>query len=473
MSLIRSPITGDAIREVADVTPAGLDDAFDAARAAAPVWRAVPPTERGRLLVEVGRRMRARIDEVAELETLNTGKLVADTRREAERAAGCFEYYGGYADKVVGSVIPVPGPFHTYTLREPYGVVAGIIPWNVPYFFAAKKIAPALAFGNVSLLKPAQETPLTALLLGEIVAEVLAGAGLPGGIVQVLAGGGELGRALVSDPRTDMVVFTGSARTGAAVGSAAAAHFAPAALELGGKSPQLVFADADLDAAVAGVVEGIVGSCGQMCIAGSRLYVQAAVYPQFLDRLADRVRGLRVGDPRMAGTQVGPQVTQAQADKTGEYIARGQADGGRLIAQAELPTAPELAGGYWVPPTVLADVDPKSPLLQEEVFGPVLAVDRFTDEVDAVELAHRTRFGLAAGVWTGDPGRAHRMAAALRVGTVWVNTYRILSDLVPFGGVGHSGYGREGGADAVGLYTWTKSVWLATDPGVPSTYGKG
>jgi acyl-CoA reductase-like NAD-dependent aldehyde dehydrogenase len=351
--------------------------------------------------------------------------------------------------------------------------VAGIIPWNVPYFFAAKKIAPALAFGNVSLLKPARETPLSALLLGGIVAEVLAAAGLPGGVVQVLPGGGELGRALVSDPRTDLVVFTGSDRTGAAVGSAAAAHFAPAALELGGKSPHLVFADADLDAAVAGVVEGIVGSCGQMCIAGSRLYVQAAVYPQFLDRLADRVRGLRVGDPRMAGTQVGPQVTQPQADKTGEYIARGQADGGRLIAQAELPTAPELAGGYWVPPTVLVDVDPKSPLLQEEVFGPVLAVDRFTDEVDAVELAHRTRFGLGAGVWTGDPGRAHRMAAALRVGTVWVNTYRILSDLVPFGGVGHSGYGREGGADAVGLYTWTKSVWLATDPGVPPTYRKG
>lgn len=473
MTLIRTPITGEGIGEVAAVSPDDLDAAFGAAQAAAPVWRAVPPTERGRLLVEVGRRMRASIGKVAEVETLNTGKLLADTTREAERAAGCFEYYGGYADKVVGSVISVPGPFHTYTVREPYGVVAGVIPWNVPYFFAAKKIAPALAFGNVSLLKPALETPLTALLLADIVTGVLTEAGLPAGIVQVLPGGGELGRALVSDPRTDLVAFTGSDRTGASVGAAAAAHFAPAALELGGKSPQLVFADADLDAAVAGVTEGIVGSCGQMCIAGSRLYVQQAVYAEFLDRLADRIRSLRVGDPRVAHTQVGPQVTRAQADKTAEFIAQGRTDGGRLIAQADLPDDPELSGGYWVPPTVLAGVDTGSSLLQEEVFGPVLAVAPFADEADAIELAHRTRFGLAAGVWTGDPGRAHRVAAALRVGTVWVNTYRVLSDMVPFGGVGASGYGREGGAEAVGLYTWTKSVWLSTTPGIPPTYQKG
>jgi aldehyde dehydrogenase (NAD+) len=472
MTVVRSPIDGGQIGEVADVSAGELDAVFTRARAAAPLWRAVPATERGRLLVEIGRRMRARIGEVAELETRNTGKLIADTTREAERAAGCFEYYGGYADKVVGSVIPVPGPFHTYTRREPYGVVAGIIPWNVPYFFAAKKIAPALAFGNVSILKPAQETPLTALLLGEIAGEVLAEAGLPPGVVQVVPGGGEIGRALVADPRTDLVVFTGSDRTGAAVGSAAAAHFAPAALELGGKSPQLVFADADLDAAVAGVLEGIVGSCGQMCIAGSRLYVEASVYPRFIERLAERVRGLRVGDPRRPETQVGPQVTRGQADKTAEYIARGRAEGATLVAEAAVPADPALAGGYWVRPTVLADVAPDSEVLADEIFGPVLAVAPFTDEAAAVELAHRTRFGLAAGVWTGDPGRAHRVAAALRVGTVWINTYRILSDLVPFGGVGASGYGREGGADAVGLYTWTKSVWLSTSPGVPPAYRK-
>ncbi|MFI9625890.1 aldehyde dehydrogenase family protein [Streptomyces sp. NPDC052042] len=473
MTAVLSPITGETIQEVPDTGLNGLDAALRAAEAAAPVWRRVPAGERGGLLVEIGRRMRARAEEIAHLETLNTGKLPADTRREADRAAACFEYYGGYADKAVGTVIPVAGPFHTYTVREPYGVVAGVIPWNVPYFFAAKKIAPALAFGNVVLVKPAEETPLTALLLQEIVTGVLAEAGLPDGIAQVIPGGGDLGRALVADPRTKLVVFTGSDRTGAAVGAAAAAHYAPAALELGGKSPQLVFADADLDAAADGVVEGFAGSCGQMCIAGSRLYVQREVYPEFLELLTTRVEGLRVGDPRVAGTQVGPQVTGPQADKTRGLIAGGAAAGATVVARAAVPDEPTLAGGNWVAPTVFTGVADDSPLLTEEIFGPVLCAASFADEDEAVALAHDTRFGLGAGIWTGDPGRGHRLAAELRVGTVWINTYRILSDLVPFGGVGASGYGREGGTDAVNLYTWTKSVWTSTTPGVPGVYRKG
>lgn len=472
MTAVLSPITGEVIEDVAATTPRGLDAVLRAAEAAAPHWRAVPASERGRLLVEIGRRMRARAAEIAELETLNTGKLPADTRREADRAAACFEYYGGWADKAHGTVVPVPGPFHTYTTREPYGVVAGIIPWNVPYFFAAKKIAPALAFGNAVVLKPAAETPLTALLLGRIVGEVLAEAGHPAGVAQVVHGGGDLGRALVEDPRVRLVVFTGSDATGARVGAAAAAHFAPSALELGGKSPQLVFADADLDAAAAGVVEGFTGSCGQMCIAGSRLYVQREVFPDVLERVARRVGELRVGDPRAAGTQVGPQVTAAQAAKTRAFVDGGTARGARVVAQAGTPAEPELAGGNWVAPTVFTGVPAGDPLLTEEVFGPVLCAEPFDDEDDAVRLAHDTRFGLGAGVWTGDPGRAHRLADALRVGTVWVNTYRILSDMVPFGGVGASGYGREGGTDAVHLYTWTKSVWLSTSPGVPAGYRK-
>lgn len=470
MTLVRSPITGESIAAVDDLNTEGLEAAFEAAVAAAEVWRRVPATERGGLLVEMGRRMRLRSEEIAALETLNTGKLLADTRREAERAAACFEYYGGYADKVVGSVIPVPGQFHTYTTREPYGIVAGIIPWNVPYFFAAKKIAPALAFGNVSLLKPAQETPLTAQLLEKIVTGVLAEAGLGAGVAQVLPGGVDVGRALVADQRTSLVVFTGSDRAGSAVGSAAAAHFAPAALELGGKSPQLVFADADLDAAADGVVEGVTGSCGQMCIAGSRLYVQAEVYRDFLAELGKRVSALRVGDPRIVGTQVGPQVTRGQADKTQHFLRQAEADGGTVVAQAAVPTAADLAGGYWVPPTILTDVTPDSAVVREEIFGPVLTVASFADESEALEFAHSTRFGLAAGVWTSDVGRAHRVADALRVGTVWLNTYRVLSDMVPFGGVGHSGYGREGGSDAVNLYTWTKSVWMSISPGLPRTY---
>lgn len=472
MTVVYTPVTGEQIDEVPDTGAAALDAALAAAERAAPIWRAVPASERGRLLLEVARRLRAQADAIAAVETRNTGKLIADTRREAGRAAACFEYYGGYADKVLGTVIPVPGPFHTYTLREPYGVVAGIIPWNVPYFFAAKKIAPALSFGNVVVLKPAAETPLTALLLRQVVADVLVEADLPADVVQVLPGGADVGRALVADPRTHLVVFTGSDRAGAAVGAAAAEHFVPSALELGGKSPQLVFADADLDAAAAGVVEGFAGSCGQMCIAGSRLYVERSVYGELMDQVTARVAALRVGDPLQAGTEVGPQVTSAQARKTREFVTAGERAGARVAARAATPEDPALAGGYWVAPTVFTDVPQQSPLLTEEIFGPVLCAGSFADEDEALALAHRTRFGLGAGVWTGDSGRAHRLAAALRAGTVWVNTYRILSDMVPFGGVGASGYGREGGSDAVNLYTWSKSVWLATSPGVPAAYQK-
>jgi len=466
MSSIYSPITGEVIAEIADATLTDVDNALERATASFDKWRKVTPSARGRILIKVGQLIRENLDEISALETLNTGKRLADTRREAIRAAECFEYYGGYADKVVGSVVPVPGDFHAYTEREPYGVVVGIIPWNVPFFFAAKKIAPAIAFGNVSVLKPAVETPLTALKLQEILLQ----AGIEEGVVQVLTGGSEIGKKLVSDHRTKLVVFTGSDKSGAAVGSAAAAHFAPAALELGGKSAQLVFADADLNAALDGVVEGITGSCGQMCIAGSRLYVEEKISADFIAGIKKRFDALVVGDPREKQTQVGPQVTALQAAKTLEYIEIAKRDGGKVLSSTQLNLASQISKGFFVPPTAFTDLPNTSLSVQEEIFGPVLSISTFKNEEDALLKAHDTNFGLAAGVWTSDTSRAHRMASELRVGNIWVNTYRVLSDLMPFGGVGSSGYGREGGTDAPNLYTWTKSVWISKTPGLPSGY---
>jgi acyl-CoA reductase-like NAD-dependent aldehyde dehydrogenase len=463
---IFTPITGEVICTIPDSTLDDVNIALDLASSSFINWRVTSPSQRGHLLIKAAQLMRERADEIATLETLNTGKKFQDTKREALRAADCFEYYGGYADKLTGTVVPVPGEFHAYTEREPYGVVAGIIPWNVPYFFAAKKIAPAIAFGNVSILKPAAETPLTALKLVEILLEV----GVPRGVVQILTGGPEIGRKLVSDHRTKLVVFTGSDKSGAAVGSAAASHFAPAALELGGKSAQLVFADADLNAALDGVVEGITGSCGQMCIAGSRLYIQESIYPEFLEKIKERFVNLVVGDPRDAETNVGPQVTKLQAEKTREYIEIAKRDGAQIAAESKFKLDPKVANGFYVTPTALIDVPKDSAVLQEEIFGPVLSIATFKDEADAITKAHDSNFGLAAGVWTSDTSKAHRMASGLRVGNVWVNSYRILSDMMPFGGVGHSGYGREGGTDAPYLYTWTKSVWISKSPGLPPQY---
>ncbi|GAA0711184.1 aldehyde dehydrogenase family protein [Dactylosporangium roseum] len=465
-SAVFSPITGEVVDHVAAMGSAQVDEAYQKAANVSDQWRRVPADQRGRLLLKVAAMLRERHEEFAHLETLNTGKLFKDTRREAERAADCFEYYGGFADKVTGDTIDVPGPFHTYTRREPYGVVVGIIPWNVPYVFAAKKIAPALAFGNVSLLKPAEETPLTALLLAEVLAE----AGVPEGVAQVVTGGAETGRALVGDPRANLIVFTGSDATGKVIARSAADNLTPTAMELGGKSPQIVFDDADVDAALEAVLLGVFAATGQMCIAGSRLLLHDAIYDEFLRRVTERVRALRVGDPREETTQLGPQVTAAQRDKTLALIEQGRQEGARVVASASLPTDERLSGGFYAPPTVFTEVTAEMAIMREEIFGPVLAVTRFRDEAEALALAHATDFGLAAGVWTNDLGRAHRMAAELKVGTVWLNTYRILSDRVPFGGQRLSGYGREGGPDAVQLYTRTKSVWTSLEPGPPPGY---
>ncbi|MER5454501.1 aldehyde dehydrogenase family protein [Micromonospora sp. NPDC002389] len=468
MAEVVSPIDARVLARVAPASPDEVHAAVRAARAAQPAWARRTGSERGRILHAVADLIEAAVEELAEIETRNTGKILSDTRREVRRAAGSFRYYAGWAEQVRGETIPVGVEYHTYTVPEPHGVVAGVIPWNVPFFFAAKKIAPALAFGNACLLKPAEETPLTALRLAGLLAE----AGVPEELVAVLPGGRETGAALVSHPDVDLIVFTGHHDTGKAIARAAAAHLTPVALELGGKSPQVIFGDADLDRAVDAVVLGVFASCGQMCIAGSRLVVHESVYDEVLDRVAERVRGLRVGDPFDDDTDLGPQITSAQRDKTAQFIAETRA-AGRLVAQAALPDDERLRDGFYVPPTVFDRLDAQARLLREEVFGPVLAVSSFRDDAEALRLADDTDFGLAAGVWTADIARAHRFAGQVRAGTVWINTYRVLSDLVPFGGVGLSGYGRENGTEAARLYLRPKSVWTSLTAGTPQGYGLG
>ncbi|MBK0417479.1 aldehyde dehydrogenase family protein [Leucobacter sp. CSA1] len=454
---IFSPVDGSVISQVADTTPEEVADAVSAARRGFDVWSARSPMERGRALRRVGEAMLQHEDELAELEARNLGAPLPSSLAMVRRAAQSFFYFGELADKVAGDVVPVEGDYFAYSKREPHGVVAAVVPWNAPIIFATKKIAPALAFGNACLLKPAPETPLSALLLERLMLE----SGLPEGVVRVLPGGRATGEALTGDPRVSLIVFTGHDGTGKAIAAAAAGNLVPTALELGGKSAQLVFADAPANRLVEGLASGIFANAGQACIAGSRILVERGAEEDLHRRLAERTRAIRVGDPLAPSTEVGPQTTRTQQEKTERMIRDAVAGGASLLAQAELPDSADLGDGYYVAPTLLADVRPDMEIVREEVFGPVAVLASFETEAEAIAMANDTEYGLAAGVWSTDVARAHRVADRLRAGTVWVNTYGVISDRMPFGGIGRSGYGREGGRAAVELYTRLKSVWTS------------
>jgi acyl-CoA reductase-like NAD-dependent aldehyde dehydrogenase len=449
-------------RPLAAVSEAGEED-IDLAVAAANkaytegAWPKMTATERGRLLWKTGDLILANADELARIETLNNGKPVFESRQvDIPAAAACFHYYAGWATKIHGETIPVPGNYLNYTLREPLGVCGAIIPWNFPLLMAAWKLAPALACGNTVVLKPAEQTPLSALKLAEIFEQ----AGLPAGVVNIVPGfGPSAGGALVRHPGVAKIAFTGSTQVGREIMREAAGTLKKVSLELGGKSPNIVFADADLDAAVRGAINGIFYGKGEVCAAGSRLFVESAIHDEFLGRLSERAGKLQVGDPLHPKTRVGALVSAEQMEKVLSYIEAGNREGAKLVTGGGRAAVGD-GKGYFVKPTIFDQASNTMKIAREEIFGPVLAAIEFRDIEDAISQANQTIYGLAAAVWTRDVKKAHKAARALQAGTVWINTYNVLDTASPFGGYKMSGFGRELGQHGLEMYTQTKSVWV-------------
>lgn len=458
----RNPATGEILAEVASGNAADVDRAVESARSAfrSVGWRRMNPHKRSALLWKLADLLEANADELAELETRDNGKPYFESRKvDMPSIVENFRYFAGMADKLEGQTIPVAGPYFTYTVRDPLGVVGCIVPWNFPLSLASWKVAPALACGNTVVLKPAEETPLTALRLGELAAE----AGFPPGVLNVVTGFGETaGDALVRHPGVDAIAFTGSTEVGRLIARNAADTLKKVSLELGGKSPNVVFADAELEAAVRGATTGIFYGKGEVCAAGSRILVERSIHDEFVEALADRARKMTVGDPMAPTTRLGALVSETQVERVMGYVEKGKAEGARLVTGGERVQVD--GRGNFVTATVFADVEPSMAIAREEIFGPVVVVIPFDDLEHAVTLANDTVYGLAAGVWTRDVGKANRMARELDAGTIWINTYNQYDSAAPFGGYKQSGYGRDlGGAAAIEKYTQTKTVWTAVD----------
>ena len=439
-----------------------VNRAVAAARAAGKSheWRGLTPTARGKLLFNLADKIAARADELAAIETTDNGKLILEMRAQLRYLPEWFRYFAGLADKLEGRVIPIdrPGMFN-FTLEEPLGVVAAIVPWNSPLMLAAWKMAPALAAGNTFVWKPSEHSSVSALEMAPIFAE----AGLPPGVVNIVTGfGNEIGDALVGHPDVAKVAFTGGDATGAQVYQTAARGLKPVTMELGGKSAQIVFADANLDNAVKGVVSGIFAATGQTCVAGSRALVHRSIHDEFVERFLKLARTARMGDPLLETTQVGPITTKPQYAKVLNYIEIAKQEGAKVMLGGYPAARPECGDGWFVEPTVFTAVTPDMRIAQEEVFGPVLSVIKFKTDEEAIEIANGSIYGLAAGVWTADIGRCLNVARQLESGTVWINTYRVSSPLSPFGGYKRSGFGRESGLLAIREFVQEKSVWIET-----------
>jgi acyl-CoA reductase-like NAD-dependent aldehyde dehydrogenase len=466
---VLNPHDGSKLADVAEGGLADIDKAVAAARRAFPAWRALQASARGKLLLDLADAIEANADALAELESLDTGHPIRDTKGlDVPRTAFTYRYFGGMADKVQGSVIPVEPGFFNYVVREPLGVVGQIVPWNFPIMFTSWKMGPALAAGNTVVLKPAELTPLSALRIAELMAEV----GIPPGVVNILpAPGRTAGQYLAEHPGVQKISFTGSTEVGRKIVEASAGNLKRVQLELGGKGANIVFADANLPAAINGSAFAIFHNQGQACIAGSRLLLHENIAEEFLDGFVKLAGSIRLGNPLDPSTEMGPLTSLGHHEKVLAYCEIARQEGGEILLGGEKPTDPELADGYYVTPTVVR-AQPQDRVCQEEVFGPFVSVSTFRSDEEVIELANSTEYGLGGGLWTTDLQRAHRVAAAMRSGMVWINCYKRVNPGSPFGGVGSSGYGREMGFEAMHEYTEAKSVWVNVDADLPPYFSR-
>jgi acyl-CoA reductase-like NAD-dependent aldehyde dehydrogenase len=452
-----NPATGSVLTTLARAEAVDVDEAVRSARAGFEAWAKVPHADRAQVLWKVGEILMKRLDELARLETLDTGKPITASRMvDVPRSADTFFYFSGWATKIHGETIPVKGPFLNYTVREPLGVVGAIIPWNFPLLLACRKVAAALAAGNAVVLKPPEQASLTSIELGKILLE----AGAPPGLLNVITGlGEEAGAALVAHPGVDKISFTGGTATGKRIMQSAANTLKKVTLELGGKSPNIVFADADIDVATGAAVRAVFYNAGEICTAGSRLLVDKTIHDRVIEGVVAGAKALKVGDPLEGSTQMGPLITKEHMALVERYIASGQSEGAMRRSGT-----PRKGPGFFVEPTVFDAVSEKMTIAREEIFGPVLSVIPFDGLEEAARIADATEFGLAAGVWTKDIGRAHALASRLKAGTVWINTYNLFDAASPYGGYKQSGFGRENGEEVLRDLTQTKSVWVALPP---------
>src|SRR5437868_1574168 len=455
-----NPATGEVLTQVAEASAQDVDRAVAAARKAfddrSGAWRKMSASERGRLIWRLADLVEKNIDELAELETLDNGKPIFESRYvDMPMTADVLRYYAGWATKIHGETVNTFENAFTYTLREPVGVVGMIIPWNFPLLLASWKVGPALACGNTVVIKPAEQTPLTALRFGELALE----AGMPAGVINILTGGPEVGKAIVRHPGIDKIAFTGSTSVGKEIMRGTADTLKRVTLELGGKSPNIVFADADLDNAVKGAINGIFYGKGECCNAGSRLFVERKVRDEFLEKLLARAKKLQPADPLDPKSRLGAIVSQEQMQNVLGYIEAGKKEGAKLIAGGNRVSV-DGGKGFFIEPTIFSEVSNDMKIAQEEIFGPVLATLTFEDVDEVVDLANRNPYGLAAAVWTRDINKANITARRLRAGLVWINTYGLMDAAMPFGGFKSSGFGRELGMHAIEHYTELKTVWL-------------